>query len=343
MISILLNRLYRMFGELGWFPFVALSLCHAFVTWIGFKVTAEDHLTDPTNFLYFYATTAATIGYGDLSPQGPAGRVFAALWLFPGSLIFFTVFITKITATASRTWKKRMNGLADLSNLKGAIVLVGYHPLRTARMIEELRAGDFSRAPIILVSERAVPLDHDLVHLVRTEHLSNRADLRRAGVLTAKTVIVHGDTDDQTLSASLAVAALNPSVRIVAHFTDEERAELLRAHTNAVCIVSQIAEIMVREVQDPGAAAVLGDLASASSSVAVFTLPCPTGSPQFALVDAHLRGLGATVIGLRDENTGAITYTPAQDVPTGGRTLIYIALYRLPADALSPLFAKHAA
>lgn len=343
MFSILFNRLYRMFGELGWGPFVAMSACHAGVTWLGFFLTAEQHLTDPANFLYFYATTAATIGYGDLSPQGPAGRIFAALWLFPGSLIFFTVFITKITATASRTWKKRMNGLADLSNLKGAIVLVGYHPLRTARMIEELRAGGLSRAPIILVSERAVHLDHDLVHLVRTEDLSNRADLRRAGIMTARTVIVHGESDDQTLSAALAVAALNPSVRIVAHFTDEERAELLRAHTNAVCIVSQIAEIMVREVQDPGAAAVLGDLASARSSVAVFTLPCPSGSPPFSMVDAHLRALGATVIGLRDDDTGAITYTPAPESPTGGRTLIYIALCRLAADALAPLSRKYAA
>lgn len=342
MFPILLRRLYRIVGELGWGPFLILSLCHAAVTWVGFRLSGEAHLTEAVNFLYFYATTAATIGYGDLSPQGPAGRIFAALWLFPGSLIFFTVFITKVTSTAAQTWKKRMNGLADLSHLENAIVIVGYSPIRTKRMIEEIRAGADGKRPLILVSDREVNVDRDQIHLVRTESLSSRLDLIRAAVPKAFTVIVYADSDDQTLSAALAVAALNPTVRIVAHFSEEDRAELLRAHTNAVCIVSQVVEIMVREVQDPGASLVLLDLASAQTSVAVFSLACSAANAKLGEIEARLRSHGATVIGLRDNKTGQILYGASRDTPAGGTTIFYIGNERLPENVLHFLERKSA-
>ena len=109
----LFKRLYVSFGALAWPAFVAMVIFHAWVTYIGLLVFGEDDLTQPIDFIYFYFTSASTVGYGDLSPQTDGGRIFATIWLFPGALIFFTVYLTKLTQIISNGWRKICKGGQD--------------------------------------------------------------------------------------------------------------------------------------------------------------------------------------------------------------------------------------
>ena len=68
---------------------------------------ASEKLVAPTDWFYYYIVTATTIGYGDLSPQTPAGRWVAILWLLPGGVTLFAMFIGKATTGLIDTWRRR--------------------------------------------------------------------------------------------------------------------------------------------------------------------------------------------------------------------------------------------
>lgn len=330
LITQMIWRLYANITDLKWPVFWSMFVFHALVTWAGFTLTNEDHLTDPINFVYYYMTTASTIGYGDLSPQSPPGRLFAAFWLFPGALILFTTFLAKLTSTATTTWRKRMDGFGDYSDVVGATIMVGYHPVRTKRMIAEIFAGESDYHKLILVSRFDVNIDKDKVLFVKAEKLSDKNDLIRAGVLNAKKVIVYADEDDVTLAASMAVSALNPNCHLVAYFSDESNAELLRAHTNASCVVSQSVEMVVREMQDPGAAQVLTDLSSARTNVTVFSIDLPSDFViSFENLAQSLRGKHATLLGVKCKQTNKPLFNLSPAELMNGYTVFYIAEDRM--------------
>ena len=60
--------------RVSWPVLLAVLLLHMLASWCLLALAGEDKLSDWHAFLYFYVTTATTIGYGDLSPGSTAGR-----------------------------------------------------------------------------------------------------------------------------------------------------------------------------------------------------------------------------------------------------------------------------
>ena len=85
-----LGNAYRHLVELRWSALVCLVLVHAVVAWLLVGVAGEEGMSDPGTFLYFYAVTSTTIGYGDISPQTGLGRAVVVLWVMPGGIALFT-------------------------------------------------------------------------------------------------------------------------------------------------------------------------------------------------------------------------------------------------------------
>lgn len=342
LLGTLPNRAWTKVGRLDWDAFGLLVLVHMAITWVGFVVTGEEHLTGFSNFVYYYATTASTIGYGDLSPQGPAGRLFAAAWLFPGSLIIFTLFLSKVMAALGASWRKRMEGHGDYTRDHGSIVLVGWNPHRTPAMLAEIHAGKAADRKLVLVADSPHGIDPTKVAFVLAPDLSRRADLLRAGVAHAHSVIVYTDDDDTTLAAAMAVAHLAPSTHLVAYFERQDRADLLEAHTHAVCVVNQSAEVVVREMQDPGVASLFTDLSSARSHASVFSLPVAATEGLTAGEAFHvLRRLQATLLGFKHDGTEVPDFYLPDDASLAGKRVFYIADARIEADAFRAAVAHH--
>jgi voltage-gated potassium channel len=73
------------------------------------------HFTDPTNFpnigdsLWWAIQTVTTVGYGDLVPTSPIGRLVAALVMLVG-IGFLTVITAAITSTFIETARRRIEG-----------------------------------------------------------------------------------------------------------------------------------------------------------------------------------------------------------------------------------------
>ena len=83
-LQLIISRLYQHVLELKLWLLATLICAYMVISWILFFLAGETGLTgNPLTFIYFAATTASTVGYGDLSPSTEAGRMVAAFWFFP--------------------------------------------------------------------------------------------------------------------------------------------------------------------------------------------------------------------------------------------------------------------
>lgn len=265
----LLQRLSKLFysqvARLSWGMLLGLMVLHGFITYAGLARYETGEILQRVDFFYFYTTTVFTIGYGDIAPKTPGGRLFAALWLQPGGVVLFAAGITKFVQTLSNLWRQRMRGEASYEDLAGHIVILGWSGDLTRRMVDEIRADQHRvHREIVLCAHQEMenPLP-DLVKFVRGTSLAEEGLHQRAGVAKAHTIIVFGEDDGETLTAGLAAAALNHSAHHVAYFRDKASAKLYKAHCKkSEAVVSVGVEMVVRAAQDPGSSRVIHDLLS---------------------------------------------------------------------------------
>lgn len=294
----LLRILYRQVADLTWPVIAVFGGLHALLSWSLLWTAGEAHMTAPVTFAYWYMTTASTVGYGDVAPQGDLGRLVTILFVFPGAIALFTSVIAKAVTSLSDSWRKRMDGFGDYSTLTGHTILVGHHPVRTPRMVAEILAGRPGEG-IVLVTHDIERNTDPRIRFVRSGKGQIVADLRRAGLAGAATVVVYADDDDETLAASLAASAADGDVAVVAYFRNQSHADLLLAHCpRSRVIVSDDVEQVVREAQDPGAGQVISLLASAVEEAAVYSAVLP-GPTTVGAIEARLRDAGALLLGVQ--------------------------------------------
>ena len=323
-----LRRLYLAASELHPGVLLALLGAHMAASYLLLAAAGEADLHPPVSFLYWYATTASTVGYGDLSPKSDAGRLAAAFFVMPGAIALFTTAVARAFAGLSARWRRRRTGHGDDSEVTDHVVLVGYDAERTPRMIAELVADQPDR-DIVLVATEELDVDSPTHRFVRAAGLTSPADLHRAGVAEAARVIVYAASDPETLATTLAVTALNGHGHVVCFLRDADTARLLRAHCPTVEIVmTPTVELMVKALSDPGSTRLLAQLASHTDEGAtLYAMPAVAGG-AFEEVAARLRGAGAVLVA----TCAADETTPQFDLHARirpGDRLFYVARERL--------------
>ncbi|PZO03434.1 MAG: hypothetical protein DCF28_07270 [Alphaproteobacteria bacterium] len=336
----LFDRAFHAMADLHWTLLFVLIVFHALVTWGLLALAGEEKLNGAATFFYWYATTAYTVGYGDLSPQTDAGRLITALWVFPGAIAAFTTIVAKVLSAIGEVWRVRRSGKGDYSRMTASIVLIGYHPVRTPRMIAELCA-DLSRDERLVLLTRQTLTDLDArLRYVQSESLTSTAALIRAGVPTASRILVFTDTDSDTLSATLAASALAPSsAHLVCYFEDEDHARLIDQHCPQVEVVLFAGpELVARACKDPGSSQVISALTShLDEGATLFSLQWPERPPQsFGDLARALLDRGATLLAIQTGVDTLPTFNPASDHKVGqGDRLFYVASNRVDAAALA--------
>ncbi len=331
------KTLYAHLARMTWDALLMLAALHVLIAYAVLRLFETGEITEGIAFWYYYVTTATTIGYGDIAPKTPGGRLFTTLWIMPGGIMLFTVSIAKFLQFLADRWRKRMRGEADYSDLKNHIVILGWQGLRTRRMIEEIVADTGSgRREIVLCTTKEIenPMPNT-VKFVRDKALSETSLHQRAGSAGAAVIIVLGHDDNDTLAAALAAASLNKTGHVVAHFEQQSFADLLTAHCpRAEVMVSLSIEVMVRAALDPGSSRVHRDLLSVVGGQNHFSLRMPSGAP--ATRYGHLLTMlkekhNATLIAMADDIYGEGLHPnasmDAQVAP--GAVLYYIAARRI--------------
>ena len=339
-LSRIAKRIYLRAGQFSWDTVAFLTLVHFSVSWVLLIAIGESEIATSNIFWYFYATTATTVGYGDYSPASEAGRLATVLWIMPGGIALFTAIIAKMVQYVSDRWRNRVRGLSSYENLEDHIVILGWHGVRTERMVQHIR-GDQSELhrEIVLCTAQAIenPMEGH-VRFVRGPALNNPDLLQRAGVASAGYVIAFGQDDNETLAAALGAAAINNQAHVVAYFDQQSFADLLKAHCpHAECNVSLSIELMVRSAQDPGSSRVQRQLLSTLEGPTQYSLTVPSGLPAMTygnlflalkqIHDATLFGVARTALG-----EDLLLNAPADHQVESGTILYLMAARRIEAD-----------
>ncbi|MEO0792390.1 MAG: ion channel [Pseudomonadota bacterium] len=335
------RRAYFAIANLTWSSLLIATIVHGLLSYVLLALSGEAGLTGSfVDYVYYYMTTATTVGYGDLSPQTPAGRIWALVFVLPGSISLFTACLGKAITDLSLIWRGRMNGLGDYSLREGHTLILGWQPIRTPRLVKLLAADCPSDEKIILVAKvlEQNPLP-ETVDYVRADTLSTTSALSRAGISGAARVIIRGADDDETMAATLAAYSLGSKAHIVAHFEDERAAELITRQCPSVEAIGSLSvELLVRSARDPGASRVADRLLSAESEDTAFSMTVPAGIERISYLDLMLglkRAHDMTLVGIAEDDGKTVDLNcPVDRVIKGGDVLFYIADRRVSADTV---------
>jgi voltage-gated potassium channel len=317
----------------GWRLPLAVALVVFATSWLALALVepAGSDIVRPGTYWWYFVVTAATVGYGDVFPTTTAGRVVGT-YVIVGGIVTLTLLFTRLADALQSVRGKRLRGVVAL-DLHDHVVLLGYFPGRTERIVAELTAEGRQQVALCAwdeVTENPMP-DRPEVHFVRGD-LTRDDVMLRAGLPKARTAVIDGRDDNETLAIAVAVDHANPRVHMVAALRDLSRRENLR-YVNADVQVVQwhMPFLLTEEASDPGITAIYNELMTAGGSGNTYSVRLPAGFPHatFGEAQSHFgRTFGATVLAVRQD--GGLLVSPSWDEPVAaGATLYYVARERI--------------
>ncbi|SDE91194.1 voltage-gated potassium channel [Blastococcus fimeti] len=331
----LIQRLSR-FARLrlhGWRLPLGVAVAVFALSWLAMALVepAGSEIVDAGTYWWYFVVTAATVGYGDVFPVSAGGRV-VGVFVIVGGIVTLTLLFTRLADALQSLRGRRTRGVVAL-DLSDHVVLIGYWPGRTQRIVAELTAEGRYQVALCAwddVAENPLP-DETAMHFVRGD-LTREDVMIRACVDRARTVVIDGRDDNETLAIAVAVEHAHPGVHLVAAVRDLGRQESLRYVNPGVQVVQwHMPFLLTEEATDPGITQVYNDLMSSRGHGNTYSVRVPPGFPHttFGECQTHFgRTFGATVLALRRE--GALRVSPPWDEPVpAGSTLYYVAAGRI--------------
>jgi voltage-gated potassium channel len=175
-----------------------------------------------TTGLYWAVTTATTVGYGDVTPHNPAGRLVATGVMLTTIPLLAAVFAL-VTGAAAAAGIRRVLALAREFPDGGFRIIVGMHPAVPAILDELVRAGD----SVVLVADVDPATVPDHVHVIRRDPTQPGA-LRAARPQRAQHVLITGQDDGDVLVCAVLLRKEAPGVPVTALVRSGSVGEALR-------------------------------------------------------------------------------------------------------------------
>ncbi|MFI0485030.1 potassium channel family protein [Actinomadura sp. 9N215] len=321
----------------------ALVLLAAFVTgWLLIAVFEEPgaDIKRPDEYIWYFLVSGTTTGYGDLYPESAGGRIGGVLIIVAG-LTAGLVMFAELTLWMGRGRTMRANGQAQLHK-RQHIVMVGYDRDGLRSIIGQLRADpDFAKTPVVtifwpgeLAGENPDPGLYDVVAFDDTAY-------ERACLEAARTVVVVGRTDDETVRVTLGVSAYlrrkgESSAHLLAGVHDGgSRPEI----TEALSLISPDIEpvdiddpaVVAVAIRNPGVAAIYHNLASTlDSDGTLYRVDVPSDAGEWSRLDVAVfllrRGSTLLAVGESHRPNARFRLTAAPDERIqGGQSLAVVA------------------
>ena len=337
-MRLLWKRLYTSIATARWSVLLLVAAAHFLTSWALLAATGETDLTGhAATYFYYYVVTATTVGYGDLSPGGDAGRIAASLYVVPVAIAIFTAIIGKAITDITSYLRRNHMGMGSYAKKTRHTVIIGWQGERTRRLIEGLISDSVNQEQPVLVSSAIAenPMPNE-VDFISVETLSDGRGLKRAGISGSRTVIVRGRNDDETLAATLAAQASAPEAHIVAHFEEEGPSRLIADRCdNVETVVSVSTDIIVRAACDPGSSALARLMFSGNTEDTAYSIRIPSGvMTNFLELLVHMKKRhGVTVIGTMCPSEGMVDLNCDSKKQVGSDDVIYyIADHRIAAN-----------
>jgi len=316
---------------LRWHGIFLAILFYVVSSWVLLRLCGENALTSTTDFLYWLAVTASTVGYGDLSPSTGAGRVVVSVYVIPLGLGLFGLGVGRVATFVSYQWRKGIQGLKKL-NENDHILVVGWNGNKTIHLIKlllrEMEHGSSKSIVLCVKREMENPFP-DKIGFVRVTSYSSEEDMDRASVKSSSCIIVDNTDDDITMTSALYCSSQNPEAHIIAYFQKEELGRLLKSHCpNIECMPSVSVEMIAKSAVDPGSSVLHHELLDVNKGMTQYST-IYSGSDVLKVGDIF-KGLkeryDATLIGITHLENGGMRINPSLDSDIKpGSTVYYIA------------------
>lgn len=269
----------RYFSESRWYTIAIITLSYGLIAWLLLRAAGESALTESVDFIYWMAVTASTVGYGDLSPVTPAGKLIVSFYVIPMGLSIFAMVVGRIAAWVSHHWQRGLLGLKSL-HLENHILIIGWNEKKTLLLLDLLlkeREALADKPDIVLCVKADIhnPMP-DKIEFVKVDSFNRDEDMDRACIGSARTILIDNPQDDLTLTTALYCTNRNPDAHKVAYFTDDSLVPLLQMHCPKVeCTPSVAVEMLAKAAFDPGSSTLHHDLISVDDGQAQFSTEVP--------------------------------------------------------------------
>jgi voltage-gated potassium channel len=259
--------------------------------------------------LFMVATSATTVGFGEVRPLSDAGRIFTILLILMGLASIYYLFGTGIgivfEGQVNRRWEgRRMQHRVD--ELRDHFIICGFGRVGQEVALTLLRrerpfvvidtdpdaATDFAGAPPALVVGSA----------------TEDATLRRAGIERARGLITAVATDADNVFVTLSARALRPDLPIVARANHDDVIPKLRraGATQVVSPYAKAGETMATLATRPPSVSFAETLLDGrTGSLILEDVEVATGSPLVGVLASDARrefARGAVFLAVRRED-----------------------------------------
>lgn len=223
------------------FPALLLLLAVVYGT-VGYTLIEGFGLIDS---VYMAVITLTTVGFGEVRPLGPAGRVFTITLILFGIVAVFDLIGVLTTLLASGELGRALERRGMRRSIEGLhdhYVICAYGRVGRAAAQELLSHG----AEVLVIESQAElePLlaEAGLPYLI--DDPTQEAVLEEAGIGRAKGLLCAVDSDAVNVYITLTARALNPSLFIISRASSRESIEtLMRAGSDRVVSPYQISGV----------------------------------------------------------------------------------------------------
>lgn len=288
----------------------------------------------PANYWWWFLVTSSTVGYGDFYPTTALGHV-VGIYVIVGGIATLTTLFARIAIVLDTAKGRRMKGAITVTTA-GHVLVLGYSPGRTERIVEEVIADGDQR--VVLAAWDDVgehPMPGHAVEFVRGD-LSCADVLRRAGAHTAASVLVDGRDDNESLAIALTVNHVAPRTHTVVALRDLSRAAQIEyINTEARTVQWHSPRLISEELQSPGISRVYAELMTHGGQN-TYSLCLPKSVSPVSYGDCQTalgRIFEATVLAV-DTGDRLLVSPPWNTCPPADAIVYYVCRRKIPLDRL---------
>lgn len=275
-----------------------------------------------TSGVWWSIVTLTTVGYGDISPSTPGGRILAVLIMFFG--IGLLGMLSASLATLLIRKRMREDKGMCASTVNSHIIICEWNH-RTRAVIKELRAdAQTENVPLVLIADiEEKPIDD--ANLFFVSGAVNEETLEKANLKKANTVVVLGDDSVETTArdakvvlTTLTIENMNPDVYSVVELVDKANEQhCLRANADEIIIGSELSSHLIASAaSDHGISKVVSELLSSHYGNELYSMPVPKKMVGSKFLDVFITMKteeNATVLGIQKGRDGEFISNPDID------------------------------
>lgn len=267
------------FSQMRWFVLIGLLSFYVLSSYILLFLAGESALLNFNDFFYWIVVTGSTVGYGDMSPTTPTGKLVVSLYIIPLGLSIFGLILGRIASWVSAQWQKGAKGMNTL-DVKNHILVLGWNGKRTEQLIKLLlieKKSSLENPDIVLCVRADITNPFPgIIEFVKVDTFNKDEDMDRACVADAATILIDNPQDDMTMTSALYCSQRNKTAHKVAYFEDESLVQLLRQHCPEIeCTPSVAVEMLAKSAFDPGSSLLHHDLLDVYEGQAQFSATIP--------------------------------------------------------------------